>query len=510
MNLAALVAEQADHYEKKIAIYYQDHKIRYDELNLTANRIANSLLERGLEKGENVGIFLPNRPEFVQSFFGIVKSGGVAVMINTGLKSDEIEFILQNCRATRLITTDPYYKVVHEAQDNLPALREVFIVGDNVKEGLFSYDELLYGDENEPPIAIDKDDAAGIIYTSGTTGSPKGAVLTNGNYFANIQQIVKATGMNSQTRMMCILPLFHVMGMTFNVLAPFYAGGSIVLTRGFSAREFLPALSKFRVTAFAAVPTVFAILNEIPDRDKYDLSDLNLCISGAAPLDEETFKRFEALYKAKIVEGYGLSEATCAVCVNPIDGRRKVGSVGVPLPGIEVQVVDEENEPLEAFEIGEIIVRGPTVMKEYLNDEVATRLALREGNWLVTGDLGYFDDDGYYFITGRKKEMIIRGGENIYPKEIEKVLEADDRIDEAAVIGVPDPIWGEEVLAYIVPTAGAKLQPQDVIDLAKSKLADYKCPRRVKFVPKLPKSVTGKIRKALLFKYFLNEDGLED
>ena len=502
MNLAALVAEQADTHENKIAIYFQDQKISYRELNLSANRIANSLRERGVQPGENVAILLPNRPEFVTSFFGIIKAGAVAVMINIGLKADEIRYILENCNASRLITTERFLKTIEQVSVEL---KEVFVLGDDLDESILSFDQLLFGSEEEPPIEIESSDPAGIIYTSGVTGRPKGAVLTNGNYFANVQQIVKATGMVHRTRMMCILPLFHVMGLTFNMLAPLYAGGSIVLMRGFSAREFLPAISKYKINSFAAVPTVFAILNELPDKEQYDLSSLQFCISGAAPLDAMTVKKFEALYEAAIVEGYGLSEATCAVCINPVDGRRKIGSVGIPLPGVEIRIADEEDYDSDSFAIGEILVRGKIVMKGYLNDDIATHEALTDG-WLRTGDLGYTDEDGFIFITGRKKEMIIRGGENIYPREVESVLEQDPRILEAAVIGVPDPIWGEEVLAYVVKADGARIIEQDVIDLAKFKLADYKCPRKVQFIPQFPKSITGKIRKALLVKYFMQKD----
>ena len=505
MTLAAMITDQADHFADKIAIYYQDQKISYGDLNLTANRIANSLRNKGVKKGENVAILLPNRPEFVQSFFGIVKAGAVAVLINTSLKTEEIEYILHDSKSRYLITSDRYCETLAKVRKNLPDLADVFILGDEVPKGSLSYDELLFGEESEPMIAIEAEDSAGIIYTAGISGRPKGAVLTNGNYFSNIIAIVNSAGLTHRTRMMCFLPLFHVMGLTFNMLAPLYAAGSIVLMRGFSAREFLPALSKYRVTSFAAVPTVFAILNELHDKEKYDLSSLALCISGAAPLDVETVKKFEVEYGAKIIEGYGLTEATCAVCINPVDGRRKVGSVGFPLPGIEVQIVDEENYEVDPMEIGQIIIRGDSVMNGYFNDEKSTETTFHDG-WLYTGDLGYVDEEGYFFITGRKKEMIIRGGENIYPAEVEEVLRTFEKIKAVAVIGMPDPIWGEEVVAYVVKKEGQKLDEQEVIDYTKTKLADYKCPRKVRFIEEMPKGISGKIRKMLLFKMSLKEE----
>lgn len=505
MTLAAMIADQADHFANKVAIYHQDQKINYGDLNLTANRIANSLRKRGVKKGENIAILLPNRPEFVQSFFGIVKAGAVAVLINTSLKTEEIEFILRDSKCTRLITSERHYPTLAEVRNKLPDLIDIFILGDEIPKETTSYDELLFGDENEPLISIEREDPAGIIYTAGISGHPKGAVLTNGNYFSNINAIVNSAGMSHRTRMMCFLPLFHVMGLTFNMLSPLYAGGSIVLMRGFSAREFLPALSKYRVTSFAAVPTVFAILNELPDKEKYDLSSLELCISGAAPLDIQTVKKFETEYNAKIIEGYGLTEATCAVCINPVDGRRKVGSVGLPLPGMEVQIVDEENYEIDPMETGQIIIRGDSVMKGYFNDEQSTNASFHDG-WLYTGDLGCVDEDGYFFITGRKKEMIIRGGENIYPAEVEEILTANEKIAAVAVIGIPDPIWGEEVVAYVVKKEGEKLDAQEVIDFTKKRLADYKCPRKVRFINEMPKGISGKIRKMLLFKMSLKEE----
>jgi long-chain acyl-CoA synthetase len=505
MTLSGKLSELAERHGDRPAVISDERTITYKELDASATRIATGLVEFGIDPGENVGIFLPNIPEYVEVFFGIVRAGGVAVMLNTGLKSEEVRYILDNCRAATFVTTPRFCEVIDPIRSELPHLEHVFAVGDELCGDTHPFEELLSDKQTDFP-ERQPDDPAGIIYTSGITGLPKGAVLSNRNYLSNTAQIVAATGLCESDRMLAVLPLFHVMGFTLNLLAPLYTGGSVVLQRGFSASDFLPSLARHQITSFTAVPTVYAILNELPDKDKYDLSSLRLCISGAAPLDQKTVQRFEKAYDAAIIEGYGLTEATCAVCINPIDGARKVGSIGVPLSGLDVKLLDEDGLEVEQGQIGEIAVYGKNVMLGYFDDPAATELAI-QNDWLLTGDLAFADEDGFLFIAGRKKEMIIRGGENIYPREVEALLSTDPRIQEISVIGTPDEIWGEEVVAHVIVAPGARLTAQDVIDLAKTRLADYKCPRRVVFVEQLPKTVTGKIRKAILFKQYLARTG---
>jgi long-chain acyl-CoA synthetase len=292
-------------------------------------------------------------------------------------------------------------------------------------------------------------------------------------------------------------------------LGPMYAGGSMVLMEGFSPKKLLPALERYGATAFSGVPTVYAILNNLPDAEQYDLSKLRFCVCGAAPMPVEVFKEFEKKYKAFILEGYGLSEGTCASSVNPLGGKRKIGSIGLPYAAQPMKIFDDNDNEVPPGTVGEIVIRGPNVMRGYYNNPEATAETLRN-DWLHTGDLGYVDEDGYFFIVGRKKEMIIRGGENIYPKEIEEVVYRHPAVREAAVVGLPDKVWGEEAAAFIVLRDEAALTEEDLIDYCKEHLADYKCPRKVFFVDDLPKTATGKIQKNKVVERFLAECGAGD
>jgi long-chain acyl-CoA synthetase len=340
---------------------------------------------------------------------------------------------------------------------------------------------------------------AAIIYTSGTTGRPKGVVLTHGNYAWDAEAIARCSEMSPEDRFLCVLPLFHVNAQVVTTMAPMVAGGSMILLERFSPGPFLDALGRFQATAFSAVPTVYAILNSLAEEQVRDLSRLRVCICGAAPMPVEVFETFERKYRARILEGYGLSEGTCASSVNPLRGRRKIGSVGVPLPGQEMRIVDDTGRPLENGRVGEIVVRGPNVMKGYFRNPAATAETIRDG-WLHTGDLGTRDDDGYFAIVGRKKEMIIRGGENVYPREVEEALHRLPGVRECAVVGVPDPTWGEEVVAAIVPERPGAVDEGSIRAHCRQWLADYKAPRRVVFVDSLPRTATGKVQKHELVK----------
>jgi len=338
----------------------------------------------------------------------------------------------------------------------------------------------------DPPVTlpeVESEALAAIVYTSGTTGKPKGAMLTHANYLWDAEAIARAVKMASADRFLCILPLFHVNAQVVTTLVPMIAGGSMVLMRKFSPLEMLETLAKTGATAFSGVPTVYAILNGTPGADQYDLSRLRFCICGAAPMPIEVFEGFERKFHAVILEGYGLTEGTCASSVNPLD-RRKVGSIGVPLEGQEMKLINEE-----------IVIRGPNLMTAYYKDPHATAEAIKDG-WLYTGDLGRVDKQGYFFIIGRKKEMIVRGGQKIYPKEVEEVLYQHSAVAEAAVVGISDLTWGEQVTAYVVRRGS--VSEAELMAFCCERLADFKCPKTVVFQKVLQKTATGKIQKHLL------------
>jgi len=497
-----LLEDRESRLKTKTFMFWEESEISYSQLLSTAEKIASSLAGKGLNKDDKVCIWLSNRPEFMYMMFGCALSGTVLVPINTQFKEEEARYILDNSEARLLVTQPEFADMVSRMRPQCPKLQEVVMV-DNAAPGTTPFSQ-LYEPSKKVEREILEEDVAGIIYTSGTTGYPKGVLLTHKNYLTNARQITEAAKMTEADRFLCILPLFHVNGQLVTVLAPLYAGANMILTKGFSPKDFLARLAKYQATAFSGVPTVYAILNTQPDAEKYDLSKLRFCICGAAPMPVEVFETFERKYKAFILEGYGLSEGTCASSINPLDGTRKIGSIGLPLNGQEMKIVDDKDQEVKSGAVGEIVVRGENVMKGYYRNPKATEETLK-GGWLHTGDLGYQDQDGYFFISGRKKEMIIRGGENIYPKEIEEVLYKHPGVLDAAVVGLPDKVWGEEVGAFIVPKPGQTMTEPELIEYCKSRIAKYKCPRRVFFWEALPKTATGKIQKRKILNKFLEQ-----
>jgi len=494
-TIPQLLQIRAEESPSKTFLYYKNAEISYSRLDEIANSIANGLRELGVEKGDKVCLYMTNCAEYIYCFFGVTRAGAVATPINALLKAEEITYIINNSDAKALITQCKFEETANKFLPDCPRLKTIIISdADDASEGKISLATLMKADSSRPSVVVEPGDVAAIIYTSGTTGHPKGVELTHGNYIADSQQTAEAAKMNGEDRFLCILPLFHVNAQVVTTMSPMYAGATMILLDGFSPKTFLPALAQYKATAFSGVPTVYAILNSLPDAEDYDLSALRFCICGAAPMPVEVFNTFEKKYKAFILEGYGLSEGTCASSLNPLDGKRKIGSIGLPLHGQEMKIFDDSDNEMPHGKVGEIVVRGQNVMKGYYNNPEATTETLKNG-WLHTGDLGHMDEDGYFYIVGRKKEMIIRGGENIYPKEAEEVLYRHPSIMEAAVVGIPDKLWGEEVMAFIVLNEGARMTGEEVIDYCKEHLADFKCPRRVEFAESFPKTATGKIQK---------------
>ncbi len=448
MRIHELLSMRAQETPDRTFMVYEGAELSYREMDERSSRVAAKLIGEGVKRGDHVAVLMENRPEFVHAWLGIMKAGAAMVPINPALKGPEVEYIRENSES-RLMLTGKHFDEGFEA-DPVP-----------LPEGSDS-------------------DLAAIVYTSGTTGKPKGAMLTHASYLWDADAIVKHAKMTKEDRFLCILPLFHVNAQVVTTLAPIIAGGSMVLMPKFSPVEFLETLASSGATAFSGVPTVYAILNNMPGLEKYDLSALRFCICGAAPMPVEVFETFEKKFNAVIMEGYGLTEGTCASSVNPLD-TRKIGSIGLPLEGQEMKIVD-----------GEICVKGPNVMQGYYKNPEATAAAIQDG-WLHTGDLGRVDEDGYYYIEGRKKEMIIRGGENIYPREIEEVLYQHPAVAEAAIVGIPNEKWGEEVAAFLVTKE--EVGEDAILSYCNEKLADYKCPVRVIFRKALDKTATGKIQK---------------
>jgi long-chain acyl-CoA synthetase len=495
-TIGAILTDQASRRRNETFLVFEGRETSYADLLDRARGVAGGFRAMGLRRGDRVGLLLPNVPEFLTAWLGAMLNGLVVVPINPVYTPDEFRYILANAGAAGLVTIAPRCADVAAVMNDLPALRHRISVGGG-HDAFVPFEALsLAKPANTSDTGPTPEDPAAIIYTSGTTGHPKGVVLTHRNYHFDAWSLTTHLRASEKDRFLCFLPLYHVNAQVVSVLSALLVGGALILLREFKPAQFLADVARTRATTFSAVPTVYAILNTLPNAAEYDLSSLRYCVCGAAPMPVEVFQSFERTFGARIVEGYGLSEATCGNCVNPLDdGRpRKVGSIGVPLPGQTLAIVDDSGRELADDEVGEIVIKGPAIMREYFQNPAATAEALRDG-WLHTGDLGYRDPDGFYFIVGRKKEMIIRGGANIYPKEIEEVLYQHPGVQEAAVIGLPDPIWGETVCACLVPKEGSTLVEEEILERCRQRLAPYKVPARVVLMDRFPKTPTGKIQK---------------
>jgi long-chain acyl-CoA synthetase len=464
----------------------------YKEFEAAVVRTANMLAANGVRKGDVVSLLLPNSVEYVIAYFACWQLGALAGPINSLLKSQEIAYVISNSEAKALLVNSEFLPVIESIQNDLPTI----IRFDNEFEATREH-----ASNPERTTEVDLDHEAIIIYTSGTTGKPKGCLLTHGNVIANARQITNWLGFTEKDRLLTIMPLFHMNAVSVTTMSALYAGGSTIVSPKFSASRFWQIISDYEITSFGSVATMLSmLLSTYPDGVPAGLKtdQLRFAMCGSAPVPAEVLRRFEETFKCLVVEGYGLSESTCRSTFNPPDQRRRPGSCGLPI-GNEMRVVDEEDRDVPDGELGEIVLRGENVLKGYYKNDAADATAFRNG-WFHTGDIGYRDADGFFYIVDRKSDMIIRGGENIYPREIDEVLYQHPAVAAAAVVGVPDNLYGEEVAAVVVLKPGAKTSEQEVIDYCKGRLADFKCPKTVHFIEDIPKGPTGKLLKRELAK----------
>jgi long-chain acyl-CoA synthetase len=445
---------------------------------------------------------MPNSPEVFACFQAIWRIGAVIVPIMFLLGENETRYILEHSDARVVITSRDLIDKIENASRGIAPIKQIIVLGGENKDGQVDFHELMDDSEPEPRFEdMDEHDVALMIYTSGTTGRPKGVMLSHDNLYQNAIATWQATeAIKPHTTILC-LPLAHSFGvvvMNAGVCSPFKESYG-VLMRWFDPETVFRLIEKYRATQFIGVPTMYQILLNHPAAEKYDTSSLERCSISAAPVTEELYRAFTSKFKCNMYEGYGLTEASPAVAVERPSMARKNGSTGIPLPGVEVKIFDPADHELQAGEQGEIVVRGPNVMLGYYKRPEETEQTLR-GGWLHTGDVGYLDEDGYLFITDRIKDMIIKGGYNIYPSEIEGFMEEHPGIGEISVIGIPDEKYGEDIAAFVVKAPGQELAEQDVIEFAKSKMTPFKAPSRVKFVEELPKSLVGKVLKKELRK----------
>ena len=487
MNLAQILSDSATREAEQVAIKLDDFELNYALLEQAAMRIAGLLRARGIEAGDRVALMVPNVPQFAAIYYGILRVGAVVIPLNVLSKQREVEFFMRDSGAKLLFV---WHVFRSEAE---PVAAEVG--SDLVAVDPQEFTQMLFRQEALTELVErDERDTAVMLYTSGTTGTPKGAELSHANLLENCTACVDLFELHEKAVVLGALPLFHAFGQTCALNTSVLSGGMLTLIPRFDASKALELIQRDRVTVFEGVPTMYGAMLHAPDRAQYDLSTLQICASGGAAMPVEVMRGFEAAFDCKILEGYGLSETSPVASFNHPDRERKPGSIGTPICGVEMRIVDEDDRQLSAGEIGEIVIRGHNVMKGYWGRPDATAAVIHDG-WFHSGDLGRIDDDGYFFIVDRKKDMIIRNGFNVYPREIEEVLYAHPAVREAAVIGLPHDESGEEIGAAVSLKQGAHATPDQLREFVKQQVAAYKYPRKVWILDELPKGPTGKILK---------------
>ncbi len=522
------------HYDPYTALIYEDLQQQetrtYTNLEVAreATQLAAGLQTLGIEKGDRVIVMMLNCPEVIISYQAIARAGGIIIPVMPLLKAPEVRYIAQNSAARAIITSPILMPLLQAALADVPTMRHIIVTGDasnqpgaggaqaSGRDQAHPYEIMAYRDviargssraddylHDLEGVDLSPDDTAVILYTSGTTGNPKGVELTQRNIISNT---VAGKGSDSGEQaqeynaQLAILPLAHAFGLTVSNVG--YLGGvTFVMHPRFDTTAVLSAIERHRIKAFAGVPAMFVALLYTPDTEKYDTSSLTYCVSGSAPLPLAILEGFEKKFGCRILEGYGLSEATTVLTGHNLDMPIKPGSVGKPVAGVELRIVDENEQEVAVGEIGEVIARGPNIMKGYYHMPDATASALRHG-WLHTGDMGKFDEDGYLYIVERKKDLIIRGGFNIYPRDVEEALNSHPAVIESAVIGIPSERMGEEVKAFVV--ARGDVDAETLKAYCREKLANYKTPSVIEFVDVLPRNAVGKIDKKELRKHHVH------
>lgn len=500
LNLAHFFELAAETHRDRPAVLLDDYRFTYGEVNAFVKRIANVLRDLGIEKGDKVAVMLPNTPHFPMVYFGILTLGATVVPINVLLRSNEIAYLLEDSDSKVFIVWRTFYEEAERAFQETEACHHMLVVSTPTDLEPPRVGGLLAPLLFEAPAECDlvetmPDDTAVILYTSGTTGHPKGAELTHFNLFFNAyyakERIVRST---PDDVVLAVLPLFHSFGQTCIMNATFMAGASMTLVPQFDTDRVMNVIQRDKVTLLALVPTMFHFILNHANTDHFDFSSVRMAISGGSALPWEVLTRFKERFGVQILEGYGLTETSPVATFNTTDKPCKPGSIGHPIWGCEMRIMREDGSFAGPNEVGEVVIRGHNVMKGYYKKPLVTEETIVNG-WLHTGDIGKVDEEGYFYIVDRVKDVIIRGGMNVYPREIEEVLHGHPSILEAAVVGVPDELRGEEVKAYLVLREGHSLSGKDIQAYCLERMAKYKCPKEIEIISALPKGPTGKVLK---------------
>lgn len=502
MNVGYLLTNSARKFPNRLAVIADEGRYTFEALDHRTDRLANALLMHGLKKGDRVAILFFNGVHFAETYFAAIKAGLVATPINTRLAVPEILHLINNSRSTILFYDALFEARLKEVRDRLGTIRRFVSPHPGDRALAMGYDEFAATGENTNPAQppVDESDPCQLMYTSGTTGRPKGAVLTHGNIIWNLFNTISGREDRPGERAVIVGPLFHAAALNNHFTIQIALGGTSILVRKFEPVSLLRTIQKERATVMSGAPALYNMLINHPKAHAFDVSSINKCTAGADKLIMETKKRIMDFFPniQGVYDVYGCTEASPSITIlGAGDSMRKDLSVGKALPFLDARVVDENDNPLPPGEVGEIVCRGANVMKGYDEDSDATKDAIRDG-WLHTGDLARMDEEGFFYIVDRKKDMIVSGGENIYPREVESVLMAHPAIEDVAVVGIPDADWGESVKAFVVPKEGHPLDEQAVIDFCRPFLAGYKKPKFVAFVDAIPKNPLGKVLKRLL------------
>jgi len=507
------------------ALLFFGKKITYQKLYRYVLNLASSLQKMGIKRGDKIALLLPNSPVYPISYYAILKIGAIVVQLNPMYTSRELKALIEDSGAKVVITLDLLVEKLTEAlneklvskvimaklKDFLPfplnflfslkSCSQVKVDKNSASFDLIDFSELISRKDDPYEVKIDpEEDVAVFQYTGGTTGFAKAAMLTHYNLIVNTIQTKSWCHRSEEGKevVLCVIPFFHVYGMTAALNAGIFIGATLVLVPKFEIKQVIKLIKKHKVSLIPGVPTLYVAINEFAAKHKLRLSSIKACISGGAPLPAEVAREFERITGAKVVEGYGLSEASPVTHANPLWGRRKDGSIGIPLPDTDAKIVDPETQRELSFkEVGELIVKGPQVMKGYWRRPEETKETIKDG-WLYTGDMAYMDEDGYFYIVERKKDVIISGGYNVYPTEVEKVLYEHPKVKEAAVVGISHEYRGEIIKAYIVLKEGELADKDEIADFCRQRLAPYKVPKIIEFTSELPKTLLGKVLRRKL------------
>jgi len=501
---------------ERAMMVFDGTKRSFSEVSDRVNRLGNALIRLGIKKGDRIGVLQVNCPEYIEAYFAAARLGAVLVPLNFRAKAKELSFMIANAEAGVLFLGERYLSMVNGMLPELPSVKECILM-DGQADGKLSCEDLIRdGASDEVVTEIDDNDMTILMYTAGTTGRPKGVPLTHNGFVSYILENVEPANPDIEERNLLTVPLYHVAGCQA-MMAAVYGGRTLILMRQFEVKEWMRTVQEERVTRAMLVPTMLKWIIDDPEFKGYDLSPLRVITYGAAPMPFEVIKKAIAeMPWVKFINAFGQTEtASTITALGPedhvIEGteeerekklRRLTSSIGRPLPDVEIRIVDKEGRVLEAQEVGEIQARGPRIMTGYWKDDEKTSQALTKDGWLRTGDVGWFDEEGYIYLSGRGDDMIIRGGENISPEEVEDVLHSHPEIDEAAVIGVPDPDWGQEPMAVVVLKKGASIDADGIMEHCRAHLAGFKRPRSVVFVDELPRNPMGKVLKKDLRKRY--------